>query len=103
MVDAELANLVKINKLTATNDFDFLERVDFIAICVPTPLDEHQQPDISYVEQSTRKLQKRLKKGTIIVLESTTYPGTTSELIKPILEKISGLECGTDFLPWVLS
>jgi UDP-N-acetyl-D-glucosamine dehydrogenase len=71
--------------------------MDFIAICVPTPLDEHQKPDISYVKSSTEEIAKYMKKGSIVVLESTTYPGTTEELIKPILEEGSGLICGRDF------
>ena len=70
---------------------------DFIAICVPTPLDEHQQPDISYVEASTKAVAAHLRKGSMVVLESTTYPGTTEELIKPLLEEGSGLVCGKDF------
>ena len=71
--------------------------MDFVAICVPTPLDKHQQPDISYVKSSAESIAKYLTKETIVVLESTTYPGTTEELIKPILEEISGLTCGRDF------
>ena len=70
--------------------------MDFVAICVPTPLDAHQQPDISYVESSARSVAKYLHKGMMVVLESTTYPGTTEDLIKPILEE-SGLKCGEDF------
>ena len=79
------------------SDFSFVKDVDFIAICVPTPLDKHQQPDISYVRESTKEIAKFLKQETMVVLESTTYPGTTEELIKPILENGSGLKCGTDF------
>ena len=71
--------------------------VDFIAICVPTPLDAHQQPDISFVRASTTEVAKYLTRETMVVLESTTYPGTTEELIKPILEEGSGLKCGKDF------
>ena len=97
VVDDELAELVKAGMLTATTDFSKVCDVDFIAICVPTPLDIHQQPDISYVESSTRSVSKYLKKNTMVVLESTTYPGTTEELIKPILEEGSGLVCGKDF------
>lgn len=82
--------------LRATNDFSFVRDVDFIAICVPTPLDEHQQPDISYVRSSAEEIAKHMTKGTMVVLESTTYPGTTEELLKPILET-SGLKCGEDF------
>ena len=96
VVDSDLEELVKKGMLTATTDFKFIKDVDFVAICVPTPLDEHQQPDISYVESSTRSVAKYLSPNTMVVLESTTYPGTTEELIKPILED-SGLVCGKDF------
>lgn len=97
VVDEDLSELVEKKMLSATTDFSFTKDADFIAICVPTPLDSHQQPDISYVESSTREIAKYLRKGTIVVLESTTYPGTTEELIKPILEEGSGLICGKDF------
>lgn len=97
VVNADLEALVKSGMLRATSDFSFVENVDFIAICVPTPLDKHQQPDISYVRDSTISISKHLKRGSIVVLESTTYPGTTEELLKPILEEGSGLKCGEDF------
>jgi UDP-N-acetyl-D-glucosamine dehydrogenase len=97
VVDSELSALVKSEKLSATSDFSFIKDVDFIAICVPTPLDIHQQPDISYLESSTKAIAKYLTKNTIVVLESTTYPGTTEELIKPLLEEGSGLKCNEDF------
>ena len=97
VVDKDLAELVKAEKLTATTDFSFVRDVDFIAICVPTPLDAHQQPDISYVKSSAEAIAKYLTKDTIVVLESTTYPGTTEGLLKPILEDGSGLKCGEDF------
>lgn len=97
VVDSDLKKLVEAGILSATTDFSFIKDVDFIAICVPTPLDQHQQPDISYVKNSTAEIAKYLKKETMVVLESTTYPGTTEELIKPILETGSGLHCGTDF------
>lgn len=97
VVDSDLAELVKNGKLLATNDFSFIKEADFVAICVPTPLDSHQEPDISYVRESAAAVAKYLKPGTMVVLESTTYPGTTEELIKPILEKGSGLVCGRDF------
>lgn len=97
VVDNELSEVVNSGLLSATIDFSFIKDVDFVAICVPTPLDEHQQPDISYVESSSREIAKYLKKDTMVVLESTTYPGTTEELIKPILEQGSGLVCGRDF------
>ena len=97
VINEDLKELVKNGKLSATSDFSFVKDVDFIAICVPTPLDQHQQPDISYVKSSTMQIAKYMKKQTIVVLESTTYPGTTEELIKPLLEKGSGLICSRDF------
>ena len=97
IVDSELSELVSKGMLSATDDFSFVSKVDFIAICVPTPLDVHQQPDISYVESSARAIAQYLTPNTMVVLESTTYPGTTEDLIKPILEEGSGLKCGEDF------
>ena len=97
VVDSDLEALVKAGTLRATTDFSFIKDMDFIAICVPTPLDTHQEPDISYVRDSAIEIAKYLKPETMVVLESTTYPGTTEELIKPILEKGSGLGCGQDF------
>lgn len=96
VVDDDLKKIVSKGMLRATTDFSFVKDVDFIAICVPTPLDKHQQPDISYVKSSAEEIAKYLTKGTMVVLESTTYPGTTEELLKPILES-SGLKCGEDF------
>ena len=86
VVDDDLKRIVEAGMLQATSDFSFVKDVDFIAICVPTPLDKHQQPDISYVRSSAEEIAKHMTKGTMIVLESTTYPGTTEELLKPILE-----------------
>lgn len=97
VVDGDLKALVEAGMLRATNDFSFISDVDFIAICVPTPLDDHQQPDISYVRNSAEAIARYLKAGSIVVLESTTYPGTTEELLRPILEAGSGLVCGEDF------
>ena len=97
VVDQDLADIVKNGMLSATNDFSFIRDVDFVAICVPTPLDIYQQPDISYVKASTDAIALYMTKGTMVVLESTTYPGTTEELVKPILEAGSGLKCGEDF------
>lgn len=97
VVDSDLKKLVEEGMLSATTDFTFIKDVDFVAICVPTPLDEHQQPDISYVENSAKAISEHLTPKTMVVLESTTYPGTTEELIKPILENGSGLVCGKDF------
>jgi UDP-N-acetyl-D-glucosamine dehydrogenase len=76
----------------ATNDFSRLNEADAIIICVPTPLNEYREPDLSYVEKTANSIQPHLQKGQLVVLESTTYPGTTEELVLPILEK-SGLRC----------
>lgn len=97
VVDSELENLVKKGTLSATCDYSFIKDLDFVAICVPTPLDAYKQPNISYVESSAKEIAKYLRKGTIVVLESTTYPGTTEELLLPILEEGSGLKCGENF------
>ncbi|WP_053942966.1 nucleotide sugar dehydrogenase [Kallipyga gabonensis] len=95
--DDDLAQKVKEGILEATCDFSRVGDVDFIAICVPTPLDMYQQPDISYVKSSTESIGQYITEGTTVVLESTTYPGTTEELLLPILEEESGLACGEDF------
>ena len=97
VVGTELIQLVASGMLSATNDFSFIRDVDFVAIAVPTPLDEYQQPDISYIRKSAADIAQYIKKGSMIVLESTTYPGTTEELLLPILEQGSGLKCGEDF------
>lgn len=97
VIDDDLESLVNEGMLSATTDFSFIRDVDFIAICVPTPLDCHQQPDISFVKNSTIDIAKYLTSNTMVVLESTTYPGTTEELIRPLLEEGSGLKCGEDF------
>ncbi len=97
VVQEDLEKLVKDGMLEATTDFSRIAECVFVAICVPTPLDAHQQPDTSYMEASAREIAPYLKKGCMVVLESTTYPGTTEELVKPILEEGSGLACGEDF------
>lgn len=96
VVDEDLAKLVEADMLTATTDFSRIAELDGVSICVPTPLDRYQQPDISYVKSSTETVAKYLHKDMLVVLESTTYPGTTEELLKPILES-TGLKCGEDF------
>ncbi len=97
VVDDDLTEIVDSGMLCATTNFAAVGKADFIAICVPTPLDDHQQPDISYVKVSSRQIAEHLSPNTMVVLESTTYPGTTEELIRPILENGSGLVCGKDF------
>src|SRR6201986_1962349 len=84
-------------RFRATADFAELANVDAVLICVPTPLDHNREPDLSYVVSTTESIAKHLHKEMLIVLESTTYPGTTEEVVKPILET-SGLKASTDFL-----
>src|SRR6202521_3230386 len=88
----KIQQFVNSRHFSATTDFARLKEADAIIICVPTPLDERRQPDLSYVEQTAIAIQPNLQKGQLVVLESTTYPGTTEELVLPILEK-SGLRC----------
>lgn len=95
VVDEELDQLVKEGVFQATTDYTRIKEVDAVAICVPTPLDIYKQPDTSFVENSTKEIAKNVNKGTLIVLESTTYPGTTEEIVKPALEN-TGLKCGED-------
>ena len=83
---------VKAGRFEATTDFSKLRGVDAVLICVPTPLDERREPDLSYVEQTARAIAPHLQRNQLIVLESTTYPGTTEELVQPILEA-GGLRC----------
>jgi UDP-N-acetyl-D-glucosamine dehydrogenase len=96
VVDEELTEITKSGQLLATTDYSLIKEVDAVAICVPTPLDLYQQPDTSYVESSGTEIAKYMHKGMLVVLESTTYPGTTEEVLKPILEK-SGFKVGEDF------
>ena len=97
VVQEDLTALVECGMLEATTDFSRVTECDFVAICVPTPLDAHQQPDTSYMEISACEVAPYLKEGAMVVLESTTYPGTTEELIKPILEAGSSMKCGEGF------
>ncbi len=83
---------VRSRHFAASGDFSRLAEMDAVLICVPTPLDQRREPDLSYVEQTARSIQPHLQRGQLIVLESTTYPGTTEELVLPILEQ-SGLHC----------
>jgi UDP-N-acetyl-D-glucosamine dehydrogenase len=94
---ARVAAAVNGGKYVATTDFDQLKDCDAIMICVPTPLGEHREPDNSYIHATGREIAKRLRRGQLVVLESTTYPGTTDSELLPILET-SGLKSGEDFL-----
>lgn len=94
--EAELRPLVESGKLSATTDFSVIGTLDTANICVPTPLRKTKDPDMSYVVACTEEIAKYLKPGTLVILESTTYPGTTEELLLPTLER-SGLKVGEDF------
>ncbi len=94
--DASIQEAVGARKFSATADFDRLREPDAILIAVPTPLTKHREPDLSYVEKTAEAIAPRLRAGQLIVLESTTWPGTTREVIKPILER-KGLASGRDF------
>lgn len=91
-----LAAHVAAKRFQATSDFAHLKNCDAIVICVPTPLSKHREPDLSYVSRTAENIATELKPGQLIVLESTTYPGTTLEVLKPILEA-GGLRSGEDF------
>ncbi|MGH7570433.1 MAG: nucleotide sugar dehydrogenase [Gemmatimonadota bacterium] len=88
--------VVEAGRLVATGDFERLSEPDAILICVPTPLTAHREPDMQYIEQTTDQVRGRLRAGQLVVLESTTYPGTAEELLRPRLES-GGLRCGHDF------
>lgn len=88
--------LIKQDKFLPTTDMKLLRKVDAILICVPTPLDKRFQPDMSYVVGTTETIAKHLRKGQLVALESTTYPGTTTEVMKPILDQ-TGLKLETDY------
>jgi len=96
----------KIKNLNSNNNEDNIEftsdpskirQADFVLICVPTPVTKSKEPDLSFVKSAAKTVGKNLKKGAIVVLESTVYPGVTEEIVKPILEEASGLKCGEDF------
>jgi len=92
----DLKDLVKKRKLKAYNEYSPLRKVDIILICVPTPLDKNKVPDVSYIKATTKEIAKNLRRDQLIVLESSTYPGTTREIILAELEK-NGLKAGKDF------
>ena len=95
--DADVHTAVSDKRFTATADFSALRNAAAILICVPTPLTPNRVPDLSYVENTARAIAPHLQAGQLVVLESTTYPGTTEEIVLPILERGSGLKAGRDF------
>ena len=94
--DKRIKALVKRGTLKATNHFSSLVEQDCIIACVPTPLDHHREPDLTFVKSTAEEIAKHLRKGQFVIFESTTYPGTSKEVIEPILEK-TGLKSGKDF------
>jgi UDP-N-acetyl-D-glucosamine dehydrogenase len=92
-----LAPHVKSGRIAATTDYEQLRQAKAILIALPTPLTPQREPDLSYVERASHAIGQVLQRGQIVVLESTTYPGTTREIVKPILEERSGLKAGEDF------
>ena len=87
----------KAGSFSATSDFSRIREVDAVIICVPTPLNKNREPDISYIIDTGRSIAPHLRKGMLVVLESTTYPGTTDEDLREVLEIGSGLKAGRDF------
>ncbi len=94
--DDEIMSMVSAGRFQATTDIQKLKEADALIMCVPTPLTKNREPDLSFVEATTAMIASQLRSGQLVVLESTTYPGTTGELIKPMLEE-TGLVCGEDF------
>jgi UDP-N-acetyl-D-glucosamine dehydrogenase len=98
ITDSDLVSVVReTSKLSATTDFFRIKECDAIIICVPTPLDKFKKPDMTCIEQSCIDIGKNMKPGTFISLESTTYPTTTENFIKPVIERESGMNEGNDF------
>ena len=94
---ALVSDMVKAGKFRASSDFSEVKTLDAVIICVPTPLNKNREPDISYILHTGEAIAPHLHKGILVVLESTTYPGTTDEDLRAVLEKGSGLKAGTDF------
>jgi UDP-N-acetyl-D-glucosamine dehydrogenase len=92
-----IAELVGSGKFCASTDFNRIKEVEAVIICVPTPLNKNREPDISFILETGRAIAPHLKKGTLVVLESTTYPGTTDEDLRTVLEEGSGMKAGADF------
>jgi UDP-N-acetyl-D-glucosamine dehydrogenase len=92
-----METLAGSDRCVATTDFSRMKEADALLMCVPTPLNHHREPDMTFVEKTTETVGEQLREGQLVILESTTYPGTTEDLIIPILEEKSGLKAGKDF------
>ncbi len=102
-LDVDKEKLKKLNEDSSNQNLIFtdrteeISRADFVTICVPTPLTKSKEPDLSHVEEAARVAGQNMKRGSVVILESTVYPGVTEEIVKSILENESGLKCGEDF------
>src|SRR5260370_1061828 len=92
-----IAGVVKAGNFSASADFRRIKEVEAVIICVPTPLNKNREPDISFIIETGRAVAPHLQNGTLVVLESTTYPGTTEENLRAVLEEGSGMKAGVDF------
>ena len=92
-----IADAVQTGRFAASADFRRVKEVEAVIICVPTPLNKNREPDISFIIETGKSIAPHLAKGALVVLESTTYPGTTDEDLREVLEAGSGLKAGTDF------
>jgi UDP-N-acetyl-D-glucosamine dehydrogenase len=97
IVPKTIVEVLKVGRLSASTDFAKISGLDAVIICVPTPLNKNREPDISFITDTGHRIAPHLKRGMLIVLESTTYPGTTDEDLRQVLEAGSGLKAGTDF------
>src|SRR5207237_5077222 len=92
-----IREVLKAKRLTASTDFSRIQKADAVIICVPTPLSKNREPDISFIIETGRKIAPHLQKSALVVLESTTYPGTTEEDLRGVIEQNSKLKAGVDF------
>ena len=92
-----LERVIREHDVSFTSNPETIRKADFILICVPTPIGEGKKPDLSFVEGAGKLVAGNMKKGSIVVLESTVYPGVTEDVLKPVLEKVSGMKAGKDF------
>src|SRR5206468_3120632 len=97
ILPSTVAELVKSGKFSASTDFSRIKEVEAVIVCVPTPLTKNREPDISFILDTGRAIAPHLRKGTLVVLESTTYPTTTDENLRAVLEEGSGMKAGSDF------
>ena len=95
--DEAVGEIAKSDRVKVTQDYSLIKETDAIIVCVPTPLNKNREPDMRYVVETSQSISKYLKIGQLVSLESTTWPGTTRELMIPILEKGAGLKAGKDF------